>query len=126
MGLVETRAARYQNPMLNQIVHGTPTDRPPLLIAHGLYGSARNWGVIARRLSMNDRLLQSICAITGSARGPISMIIGDGAGSGGGDRRHGRPGGCSGPFHGRQDLNDACAQPWGHDRESWWWPILLR
>lgn len=51
MGLVETRAARYQNPMLNQIVHGTPTDRPPLLIAHGLYGSARNWGVIARRLS---------------------------------------------------------------------------
>ena len=23
----------------------------PLLIAHGLYGSARNWGVIAKRLS---------------------------------------------------------------------------
>lgn len=37
--------------MLNTIVHGTPTDAPPLLIAHGLYGSARNWGVIARRLS---------------------------------------------------------------------------
>ncbi|MCI5095899.1 MAG: alpha/beta fold hydrolase [Rhodobacteraceae bacterium] len=37
--------------MLNQILHGTPTDRPPLLIAHGLYGSARNWGVIAKRLS---------------------------------------------------------------------------
>ena len=37
--------------MLNQIVHGTPTDAPPLLIAHGLYGSARNWGVIAKRLS---------------------------------------------------------------------------
>ncbi len=33
------------------ILHGTPTDRPPLLIAHGLYGSARNWGVIAKRLS---------------------------------------------------------------------------
>ncbi|SFI90123.1 alpha/beta fold hydrolase [Jannaschia pohangensis] len=37
--------------MLNTIRHGTPTDRPPLLIAHGLFGSARNWGVIAKRLS---------------------------------------------------------------------------
>ncbi|WP_170560918.1 alpha/beta fold hydrolase [Ruegeria atlantica] len=37
--------------MLNTIIHGEPTSNPPLLIAHGLYGSARNWGVIARRLS---------------------------------------------------------------------------
>ncbi|EPX85431.1 alpha/beta fold hydrolase [Salipiger mucosus] len=37
--------------MLNTILHGSPTDQPPLLIAHGLYGSARNWGVIAKRLS---------------------------------------------------------------------------
>ncbi|WP_137699435.1 alpha/beta fold hydrolase [Marimonas lutisalis] len=37
--------------MLNTITHGTPTDAPPLLIAHGLYGSGRNWGVIAKRLS---------------------------------------------------------------------------
>lgn len=37
--------------MLHTIVHGEPTEQPPLLIAHGLYGSARNWGVIARRLS---------------------------------------------------------------------------
>ena len=37
--------------MLNTLVHGVPTTRPPLLIAHGLFGSARNWGVIARRLS---------------------------------------------------------------------------
>ncbi|MGA0541801.1 alpha/beta fold hydrolase [Neotabrizicola sp. VNH66] len=29
----------------------TPTDAPPLLIVHGLYGSGRNWGVIARRLA---------------------------------------------------------------------------
>jgi len=42
------------NPMLNMIRHGTPTDKPALLIAHGLYGSARNWGVIAKRLS-NER-----------------------------------------------------------------------
>ncbi|MGY9046036.1 esterase [Puniceibacterium antarcticum] len=40
--------------MLNQILHGTPTGQPPLLIVHGLYGSARNWGVIAKRLS-DDR-----------------------------------------------------------------------
>jgi esterase len=37
--------------MLNTLVHDGPTDRPPLLIAHGLFGSARNWGVIAKRLS---------------------------------------------------------------------------
>ncbi|MBE1283932.1 MAG: alpha/beta fold hydrolase [Rhodobacteraceae bacterium] len=37
--------------MLNSIIHGSPTDKPALLIAHGLYGSARNWGVIAKRLS---------------------------------------------------------------------------
>ncbi len=37
--------------MLNIIEHGTRTDLPGLLIAHGLYGSARNWGVIAKRLS---------------------------------------------------------------------------
>lgn len=37
--------------MLNTIRHGAPTAAPTLLIAHGLYGSARNWGVIARRLS---------------------------------------------------------------------------
>lgn len=37
--------------MLNMIEHGTKTDRPGLLIAHGLYGSGRNWGVIAKRLS---------------------------------------------------------------------------
>jgi pimeloyl-ACP methyl ester carboxylesterase len=32
-------------------VHGEGGDRPPLLIAHGLFGSARNWGVIAKRLA---------------------------------------------------------------------------
>lgn len=37
--------------MLHRVRHGTPTDLPPLLIAHGLFGSARNWGAIARRLS---------------------------------------------------------------------------
>ncbi|WP_108482601.1 alpha/beta fold hydrolase [Oceaniglobus ichthyenteri] len=37
--------------MLNIITHGDETDRPTLLIVHGLFGSARNWGVIAKRLS---------------------------------------------------------------------------
>ena len=37
--------------MLNTLTHGTPTARPPLLIAHGLFGSARNWGAIAKRLA---------------------------------------------------------------------------
>lgn len=39
--------------MLATIHHpaATPSPFPPLVIAHGLYGSGRNWGVIARRLA---------------------------------------------------------------------------
>lgn len=36
--------------MLNILTHGDPA-LPKLLIAHGLFGSGRNWGVIAKRLS---------------------------------------------------------------------------
>ncbi len=36
--------------MLKTVTYGAP-DAPRLLIAHGLFGSARNWGVIAKRLS---------------------------------------------------------------------------
>lgn len=36
--------------MLNVLTHGDSAN-PKLLIAHGLYGSGRNWGVIAKRLS---------------------------------------------------------------------------
>jgi pimeloyl-ACP methyl ester carboxylesterase len=32
-------------------------DRPPLIIAHGLYGSGRNWGVLAKRLSDTRRVI---------------------------------------------------------------------
>lgn len=37
--------------------HGTDSARPPLVIVHGLFGSARNWGAIARRLSDRGRVL---------------------------------------------------------------------
>jgi len=37
--------------MLNMIRHGDQTDLPNLLIAHGLCGSARNWGLIGKCLS---------------------------------------------------------------------------
>ena len=43
--------------MLNTITFGTDTALPPLLICHGLFGSARNWGVIARRLSDSRRVV---------------------------------------------------------------------
>lgn len=43
--------------MLNMIVHGDPTDKPKLLIAHGLFGSARNWGVIAKRLAEDRQVI---------------------------------------------------------------------
>lgn len=51
MGADTVACCGYHRGMLNTILHGTPTDQPPLLIAHGLYGSGRNWGVIAKRLS---------------------------------------------------------------------------
>lgn len=35
--------------ILNAITHGS--DKPPLIILHGLFGSARNWQGIARRLA---------------------------------------------------------------------------
>lgn len=37
--------------MLNTVTHGTPSETTPLLIAHGLFGSARNWGVVAKRMA---------------------------------------------------------------------------
>lgn len=42
--------------MLNTVTYG---DAPgtPLLIAHGLFGSARNWGVLAKRLSQDRRVV---------------------------------------------------------------------
>ncbi len=42
--------------MLNTLTVGQPGPTPPMLIVHGLYGSGRNWGVIAKRLS-DDRLV---------------------------------------------------------------------
>jgi len=43
--------------MLNTVIHGDDSAQPPLLIAHGLFGSARNWGVLAKRLSDSRRVL---------------------------------------------------------------------
>jgi esterase len=43
--------------MLETIHTGAASDAPPLLIAHGLFGSARNWGVIAKRLSETRQVL---------------------------------------------------------------------
>ncbi len=43
--------------MLNAIRHGQPTDAPPLVIAHGLFGSARNWGAVAKRLAARREVI---------------------------------------------------------------------
>lgn len=37
--------------------HGSPTELPTLLIAHGLFGSARNWGAIAKRMSKSREVI---------------------------------------------------------------------
>ncbi len=44
--------------MLSFTEHGAATpDTPSLVIAHGLFGSGRNWGVIAKRLSDSRRVI---------------------------------------------------------------------
>lgn len=43
--------------MINTVLTGTPSDQPALLIVHGLYGSARNWGAIAKRMSTDRQVL---------------------------------------------------------------------
>ncbi len=45
--------------MLNTVTYPaqTPSGLPPLLIVHGLFGSARNWGVIAQRMSADRDVL---------------------------------------------------------------------
>lgn len=42
--------------MLHTLTTGSPASLP-LLIVHGLYGSGRNWGVIAKRLSDRGRVI---------------------------------------------------------------------
>ncbi len=43
--------------MLATQLHGTAGDAPPVLIAHGLFGSGRNWGAIAKRLSDRGQVI---------------------------------------------------------------------
>lgn len=43
--------------MLNTLEYGTRTDQPDLLIVHGLFGSGRNWGAIAKRLAPDRRIV---------------------------------------------------------------------
>lgn len=43
--------------MLHHITYGERTAAPPLIIAPGLFGSARNWTVIARRLSEGRQVI---------------------------------------------------------------------
>lgn len=45
--------------MLNFLQQGQPGPLPALLIVHGLFGSARNWGAIARQMA-RDRLVLSV------------------------------------------------------------------
>ncbi|WP_371037523.1 alpha/beta fold hydrolase [Rhodosalinus sp. FB01] len=43
--------------MLATQLHGTAGDAPPVLIAHGLFGSGRNWGALAKRLSDRGQVI---------------------------------------------------------------------
>jgi len=42
---------------LAQVDHGTAGAAPPLLVVHGLFGSARNWGAIAKRMAADRHVV---------------------------------------------------------------------
>lgn len=44
-------------PLLNYILTDGPASATPLIIAHGLFGSARNWNVIAKKLATDRRVV---------------------------------------------------------------------
>lgn len=44
---------------LAQVDHGTAGAAPPLLVVHGLFGSARNWGAITKRMAA-DRYVVAV------------------------------------------------------------------
>jgi esterase len=43
--------------MLNTVSYPSPDNQTPALIVHGLFGSARNWGAIAKKLSASRPVL---------------------------------------------------------------------
>ena len=51
IALARPRASRYRWGMLTTVLTPGPAGQRPVLIVHGLFGSARNWGAIAKRLS---------------------------------------------------------------------------
>ena len=46
--------------MLATTLYGQDDTRPPILIAHGLFGSGRNWGVIAKWLAASGRRVVAV------------------------------------------------------------------
>ena len=57
IGWILAPYARKPVPMLDTYTFGAETEAPPILIAHGLFGSARNWNVIAKRLAETRRVI---------------------------------------------------------------------
>ena len=86
------------------------SDRPPLVIAHGLFGSARNWGAIARRLALHRQVVAVDMRNHGdSPRSPdhgYEALAGDLAETIAAHRRPRRP---ARPLHGRQGRDGAGA-----------------
>lgn len=46
--------------MLNTLTYGEATDAPPLVIVHGLFGSAKNWGAISKRMAATGRYVIAV------------------------------------------------------------------
>ena len=38
-------------------IHDGPASAPPLVVAHGLFGAARNWSSLAKRMARRRRVI---------------------------------------------------------------------
>lgn len=66
--------------MLNTVITGQATEKTPFLIVHGLFGSARNWGVIAKRMSQDRQVIAVDMRNHGTSFCADSMTYADMAG----------------------------------------------
>lgn len=75
-----TADAALSRAMLRYDTYGEGHSGPPILIVHGLFGSARNWGAIARHLASGRRVLAVDMRNHGSSPRAASQSYADMAG----------------------------------------------
>ena len=100
--------------MLHVVRHGSKTERPALLAVHGLFGSGRNLGILARDLAADREVVVVDMRNHGeSFHAAVAHLSGDGRRPRRGDRGGGGAAGRHGALDGRQGGDGAGADAAG-------------